>query len=202
MRLIDADDLLERFVYADVKTELVNAAHDIIEAAPTIRCADCVHFRRNGWSDEGHDIGVCYAGDVVFHDRCAAIKTSRTVPMLRLQREREAKGMSRNALASLARLSHGRVGQLELGRARPPRTSRELRRLALALGLSLRDAPALLDPDEYSAQCRADYGCSNFIAKPYGERFTAPRDDCGDCRYCADPNDKIPGCDNPVVMKP
>lgn len=57
-------------------------------------------------------------------------------------------------------------------------------------------------PDEYSAQCRADYGCSNFIAKPYGERFTAPRDDCGDCRYCADPNDKIPGCDNPVVMKP
>lgn len=45
MRLIDADDLLERFVYADVKTELVNAAHDIIEAAPTIRCADCVHFR-------------------------------------------------------------------------------------------------------------------------------------------------------------
>ncbi len=123
MRLIDADDLLERFVYADVKTELVNAAHDIIEAAPTIRCADCVHFRRNGWSDEGHDIGVCYAGDVVF-------------------------------------------------------------------------------PDEYSAQCRADYGCSNFIAKPYGERFTAPRDDCGDCRYCADPNDKIPGCDNPVVMKP
>jgi len=106
VRLIDADDLLERFVYADVKTELVNAAHDIIEAAPTIRCADCVHFRRNG---------------------C---------------------------------------------------------------------------PDEYSAQCRADYGCSNFIAKPYGERFTAPRDDCGDCRYCADPNDKIPGCDNPVVMKP
>lgn len=37
MRLIDADALLERFVYADIETKLVDVAHDIIEAAPTIR---------------------------------------------------------------------------------------------------------------------------------------------------------------------
>ena len=65
--------------------------------------------------------------------------------MIRLQKEREAKGLSRNALASLARLSYGRVGQIELGRARPPRNSCELVRLAVLLGVPVAEAGSLLD---------------------------------------------------------
>jgi len=65
--------------------------------------------------------------------------------MLRLRRERETRNLSRNALAREARLSYGRVGQIESGRARPPRHSSELKRLALALGLPLAAAPSLLD---------------------------------------------------------
>jgi transcriptional regulator with XRE-family HTH domain len=63
--------------------------------------------------------------------------------MIRLQREREARGLSKNALASLARLPHGRCGQLENGRARPPRDAKELVRLAGVLGIA--DPGSLLD---------------------------------------------------------
>jgi len=51
--------------------------------------------------------------------------------------------LSKNALASLARLPHGRVGQLENGRARPPRDAKELVRLAGVLGIA--DPGSLLD---------------------------------------------------------
>jgi transcriptional regulator with XRE-family HTH domain len=65
--------------------------------------------------------------------------------MLRLQQKREAKGMSKNALAALANVGHGRVGQIELRRARPPIDGRELRRLAAVLGVPVAEAGTLLD---------------------------------------------------------
>lgn len=63
--------------------------------------------------------------------------------MIRLQKEREARGLSRNALAALARLPHGRAGQIESGRATPPRDSKELVKLAGVLGVV--DPGSLLD---------------------------------------------------------
>ncbi len=86
MRLIDADALPHSW-QPDCNGSAWFVSGDDIEHAPTVCCAKCVHFRRNGWTDAGHDIGICYAGDVVF-------------------------------------------------------------------------------PDEYSAQCRADYGCSNYEEGP------------------------------------
>jgi len=66
--------------------------------------------------------------------------------MTRLQELREARGWSRNALCTLAKLSYGRVGQFESGRSVPPRDSVELVRLAGVLGLSPDRAGELLDP--------------------------------------------------------
>ena len=65
--------------------------------------------------------------------------------MLRLQAERERRGVTRKELAEMALLSNGRVGSFESGRATPPRDGVELRRLARVLGLPEADAGALLD---------------------------------------------------------
>jgi transcriptional regulator with XRE-family HTH domain len=65
--------------------------------------------------------------------------------MLRLQAERERRGLTRKQLAEVALLSNGRVGAFELGRAAPPLDGVELLRLAFALGLPLEAAPTLLD---------------------------------------------------------
>ena len=88
MKLIDADAVTYEHITLPGDDEVVEViTRDDVAALPTVCCAKCVHFRRNGWTDAGHDIGICYAGDVVF-------------------------------------------------------------------------------PDEYSAQCRADYGCSNYEERP------------------------------------
>jgi len=63
----------------------------------------------------------------------------------RLQVAREALGLSRRALSRDAKLSPGRVGQLEAGVVRLRPFSVELKRLAMALGLPLEQAPTLLD---------------------------------------------------------
>jgi hypothetical protein len=70
--------------------------------------------------------------------------------MIRLQKEREARGLTRNALARAAHLGYGRVGQIELGRMRPPLDSVELQRLARALALPLPAAGTLLDEMDQS----------------------------------------------------
>lgn len=72
--------------------------------------------------------------------------------MIRLQKEREARELSRNMLATLASLSYGRVGQIENGRVRPPHFSRELKKLARALDLPLEEAPTLLDEVDVPAE--------------------------------------------------
>jgi len=65
--------------------------------------------------------------------------------MRRLQAERERRNLTKKQLGETALLPLGRVGAIENGRATPPRDGVELRRLALALGLPLEEAGALLD---------------------------------------------------------
>ena len=65
--------------------------------------------------------------------------------MRRLEYERIRKGVARTKLSAKAKLSRGRVGQIEMGRVTPPRDSKELQRLARALGLHVKAAPELIE---------------------------------------------------------
>lgn len=47
MRLIDADELREHIVYADISTKAVDALIDALDAVPVVRCEDCRHWRRD-----------------------------------------------------------------------------------------------------------------------------------------------------------
>lgn len=73
------------------------------------------------------------------------------VVKLRLTQEREARGWSKSDLARRAAKQPARVGQLENGRAVPPRGSRELLDLAITLGFS-GDPDDLLKPVDESAE--------------------------------------------------
>ncbi|MBI2379094.1 MAG: helix-turn-helix transcriptional regulator [Deltaproteobacteria bacterium] len=65
--------------------------------------------------------------------------------ILRITRERERQGLSRAALGRRAGLDGARIGQIELGRFRPPSGSVTLSKIAEALGLPVRLAGSLLE---------------------------------------------------------
>lgn len=67
---------------------------------------------------------------------------SKTLSKIRLTAEREAKGLSKAALARAACLDQALVSKIESGRVRP--YPRELVRIAEALGWPTQDAETLL----------------------------------------------------------
>ncbi len=75
----------------------------------------------------------------------------RPVVKLRLTLEREAHGWNKSELARRAVKQPSRIGALELGRAIPPRGSKELLGLAIVLGFK-GDPDDLLDPVEEPAE--------------------------------------------------
>lgn len=75
----------------------------------------------------------------------------RPAVTLRLTQEREARGWSKTDLARRASMQGARLGQIENGRAVPPRGSVELLRVALALDFR-GDPDSLLEPVEEPAE--------------------------------------------------
>lgn len=79
----------------------------------------------------------------------------RPSPELILTQKREALGWSKTDLARRAGMQPSRVGQIENGRAVPPRDSVELMRLAVQLGFTGPPADLLKPVEEPAEAARA-----------------------------------------------